>query len=401
MSIDVKQLTMPASATPDRAAAMRSPFSTTLYASPDEVEAAGIHGDWQRLVFASDSPRAMFQSPQWWDHVCATQRDQSSGVFVIRDSAGDVAGVVPLCRQEVKLDYSVKTSSVWATRLRAIEVLGGEPMMPPDAQLFDELLTRVVGAHPECDCISLEMTPTDSFCWRYLNESPLVREQFLLYVPDGVGHTRLARLPSTFDAYLAKFKSKNRFNLKKKVRLLREHGGGALRLDRYESPDEVEPFLAAGAPVALSSWQHAAAGERIAVDGPWTRKLTDLAQRGMFRGYVLACGEKPCAFVLGYQYGGVYHYVQPGYDPSFAELAPGIVMLYVMIEDLIVHRPATLLSFGYGDSDYKQMFGNSSSLDASVLLLRRRLKNRWRRASHAAFRSAVRGVKSRMRGGDR
>ena len=397
--MDGKQSTVSDAVTRDQSAGHRPPFSATLHASREDVEAANLGDQWRRLVLARTSPRALFASPEWWAPVGATDREHPLGLLAVRDAEGELSGVVPVRGQEVKLDYSVKTRSLWTTRLLGMEVLGGEPMLPPDAKLYDSFFAMLNATYPQYDCISLEMVPTDGFCWRYLQGSPLIKERFLLYTPEGAGDTRLARLPDSFEAYLAKFKSKNRFNLKKKVRLLREHGGGALRLDRYESPEEVEAFLEAGSAVALRSWQHVAVGERIANDPYWRSKLADLARRGLFRGYVLVCGQTPCAFVLGYQYSGVYHYVQPGYDRSFAELAPGIVMLYLMIEDLIVHRPARLLSFGYGDSDYKQMFGNASSPDASVLLLRKTLGNRLRRASHATFRRAVQKLKSRLRAG--
>jgi CelD/BcsL family acetyltransferase involved in cellulose biosynthesis len=56
-----------------------------------------------------------------------------------------------------------------------------------------------------------------------------------------------------------------------------------------------------------------------------------------------------------------------------------------------------MVTFGIGDAEYKRRFGNLELADASVLLFRKTLSNRLRRASHRTFQSAVRLAKKLVR----
>jgi CelD/BcsL family acetyltransferase involved in cellulose biosynthesis len=132
----------------------------------------------------------------------------------------------------------------------------------------------------------------------------------------------------------------------------------------------------------------------------WQRKLKNLAEEGLLRAYALDCGRQTCAVELGYQFQDTFYDVQKYYNAEFAGLAPGAAMLYRVLQDLFDYRRPRRFTFGFGDADFKRKFGNSSSLDASVLLLRKTLKNRWRQSSHRAFRSTVRRLKSLVRRGN-
>src|SRR5262249_35857972 len=120
-------------------------------------------------------------------------------------------------------------------------------------------------------------------------------------------------------------------------------------------------------------------------------------ERGLLRSYVLTAGTQPCAFVLGYQGRETFHHVQIGYDPSFAGYSPGSVLHYLLFEDLILHRPPRWVSFGYGDSEYKRMFGNVHFEEAIVLLVNRRLISKLKVRSYTAFKSLSRIAKSWIR----
>lgn len=372
-------------------------FDTTIYSSPRDVDAAGIRDHWLQLAVASGSRQALFQSPVWWDHVRVTASQGIPGAFAAQDADGNVVGMAPFCGQEIDLDYSVKLRGIWKTRLKVVELMGGEPMLPPNAVLYDRLFSALDLAYPRCDGMSLVMLPTDCYCWRYLNESAFIRERYIIYVPDGPGLSRYIALPKSFQEYLAKFSSKTRSELRRQERRLRDHGGGDLLLRRFETREDLDDFLDATEEVVRHSWQFGRVADVVRNNAYWRNKLGHLADEGLLRSYVLHSGGRPCAVELGYQFQNTFHGVQTYYHQDVARLSPGTVLLYSYLQDLFVHRPAQLLSFGFGDSDYKQMFGNASSLDASVLLLRKTLRNRLRRASHATFRSAIQKIKSRLR----
>jgi CelD/BcsL family acetyltransferase involved in cellulose biosynthesis len=81
-------------------------------------------------------------------------------------------------------------------------------------------------------------------------------------------------------------------------------------------------------------------------------------------------GERAVAFVLGFQYRGVFHYSDVAYDEEFAGLSPGSVLLFLLLEDLFGHCRPSILHFGIGEADYKRRFSNFKEYDNEVLLMR-------------------------------
>lgn len=151
----------------------------------------------------------------------------------------------------------------------------------------------------------------------------------------------------------------------------------------------MDNFLTEAVKVSRNSWQHEILGNRIndSVDErTWNESL---AEAGLLRSYLLRAGDRACAFVVGYQFNDVFHYVELGYDREFAEHSPGTVLLHPLIQDLCDEGPPALLNFGMGDADYKQRFGNLQLKDLSIIAMRKTLLNHLLVGSHALFRSLV------------
>jgi CelD/BcsL family acetyltransferase involved in cellulose biosynthesis len=362
----------------------------------DEASADEIRIAWKRCLADSRSSDALFQSPEWFDHFRVIHPDRATFLVAVHDGEGSISGTAPIVSDPTTLEFSVGTRVLWKARLNSIEILGSQPLVADEPTVCDQVFAAIEKAMPDCDAIKMSIVPTDAFLWRYLHQSAYIRSRFVMYLPDGVETSRLIVLPRTFDEYLAKFSAKTRSQLKRRVRQLRDRGG-ALELKRYELPSDVDPFIEAAVPVVQNSWQHSSTDEVLKSDEFWKRKLNDLAQRGLLRSYILFCGDDPCAVELGYEFRGVFRRVQTHYDQRFAKLSPGTVLTYLYIQDLICHRPAKMLTFGYADAPYKAFFGNAHSDDAYVLLVRKRLADRLKIYSHSAFRGFVCFVKRRIR----
>jgi hypothetical protein len=356
----------------------------------------GVQSTWEHLIKRSKNVNCLYQSPEWFGYLESVPAAGRPILLSLTGPAGSLLGAVPVIVDEQTLEFVIKTRVLWKSRLNSVEILGGEPLLPDDDEAYDAVLRAVDGVFPDCDCIWLPMVARNSFAWDYLNRSSLVRQKFLLYAPDGFSRTRLIELPSSFEEYLqSNFRGKVRQELRRQVRVLQKHHDGPLALRKYERPEDVSDFLERAEPVVHLSWQYARTSGRVENNAYWQAKLALLAELGVFRSYVLTVGETPCVYMLGYQYRDVYLAVEIGYDPAFSKFSPGTVAMFLRIQDLIDHRRPKLLSFGFGDAPYKQMFSNSYCGQAVVFLLRRSVLNRFRRASHAAFRGAVAFMKRR------
>lgn len=365
--------------------------------SPEEGIPDRLRSDWDRLIEKTENRLALFQSPEWFDHLRAMSPGTPASLACIRDGDGTLVGVVPFFTHRLELPYSVRRVRLWKGFLSVLEIPGGTPLVPDDGTVYDQLFGTLRDAARCIDGLYLHMVPTSGYCWCHANASPVVRNAFRLCVPDGVTLNHSTKLPGTFEEYLLQFGSKTRSNLRRKVRLLREHGGGKLELRRFEGKGEVPAFLEAAVPVAKKSWQGRSTDDRIDATPYWHAKFGDLADRGLLRAYVLSAGSVDCAFAVGYQGRGVFHHFQTGYDTSFSKFSPGAVLHYLLYEDLILHNPPRGTCFGFGDGDYKRDFANTHSEEVSFLLLNRRLSSTIKVGVYTSFQCLIRVAKGLVR----
>jgi CelD/BcsL family acetyltransferase involved in cellulose biosynthesis len=364
--------------------------------SPQEVQILpALRNEWDRLLEVSNNIELLFQSPQWFEHLMATNPDDNRMFLgIIKDNTGKCVGMVPIRIDKYTLSFDISSYMLWKIRLRTASILGSQPLIPQDENIYKHLFTTLLKAFPEIQCIYMGSVPVDSLLWQYVTAAKGNREYWIPQVVGGVQTHHALLLPATFEEYLSKLKRKKRYNLQRQVKLLQDHGGGGLELLRVESEDHISLFLEAAFSIAKNSWQHKRLGTRIDNSPEWHSKLQDLAGRGLLRAYYLKYGGKPCAFALGYQFRDVYHYVEIAYDESFAKYSPGTVLLYLLIKDLIQHHPPKRLNFGLSDHPYKQMFGNIHFKAAQILLWRSTFPNRIKRTSHLAFRGGISLIKT-------
>ncbi len=353
----------------------------SIAVNPREWSDPQVLDAWRNLVHRS--PHALYASPLWFEHLRQTADHRRVAIAICREREGSICGVAPLSRGRATLEYHIGQRCLGSRHLRAAHILGSEPPLPPAA--FPDLCREIFRRWPECDCLYMDSMPQKSPFWESLRRAP-----GLLYVPDGLRPWHLIELGPTPEAYFDAMGAKTRSTLRRKRRHL-DREVGTTRLVRVDAPEHVVDFVNHAMTVSHTSWQHRVLGTRIAPGD--TASLRDLAGRGVLRSYLLMCGERPCAFVVGYQYAGTYYYNELAYDPSLGRHSPGTVLLHLIIEDLFAADRPELLDFGVGHAEYKARFGNLHTADGCVFLLAPTVENRLLRRTHALFRAGVRTVR--------
>ena len=368
--------------------------------SPAEWSAPSLRREWESLTSQPGHPRQIYQTSAWFDHIVATCSGQRVLLAVKRDTDGRLQGLVPIRIAREPLEFRVAGHALGSLTTRNALIMGGLAGVPEDQAILDSLFTSLSRALSDCDAIRLSCVAVESRLWRYLSTASLIRENFLLHVVQAVGPSySVLRLPATFDEYLAHYSAKKRYNLKRQLRLLRDHGKGRLELRRIETPEGVPQLLDAEAWVLATPARSATliAGRAYRTWRP--DEVLDLAERGFLRSYILECGTGPIGIVKGVQYAKTYSVMDTVYRDDHASFSPGTTTLYLTIEDLLKHRSVETVDFGFGMP--RQSFHPSAvTLDmVSVLLMRKSLTNRIRRSCHAAFWSAMRlgrGIRDRI-----
>lgn len=346
-----------------------SAYQLTLLSAADVDRMPGFRDEWEQRCLAGSNLNALFQSPAWWDFIQPVDNGERCAVLMARAADGSLAGVVPVRTEPYTLSFRLGRLRFWTKRLRAVRVLGCQPNLRDDEDLYLAIMNRLFREFPESDCILLEAMTVDSDCWKFVSGSSRLRKRANVYIRRGMTPHHVIAIPGSFESYLGKFRSKTRYNLRRQAKRLQEHGGGRMDLERIDDREKVRSFLDDSAELEPYSWQHDALGPTLDASPQHCEKLERLASHGIVRSYILRCGNKPCAMVKGFQYGGVYYYSWCEFDQRLADFSPGTVLLYLLIEDLCSHRSPKWLTFLWGDAAYKKIFGTNCIEDATALLI--------------------------------
>lgn len=176
-----------------------------------------------------------------------------------------------------------------------------------------------------------------------------------------------AEIPDSFDEYLRRRSRGIRRNIRRYGNRLVEAYGDRLSLEVFRDEADLERLFRDTAAVAAKTYQ-AAIGASFE-DDELRRSLTRLAmRRGWFRGYVLYLDGEPCAFWYGLGYRGVFSTDITGYDPALSELRVGRYVMVKLIEDLCADETIHALDYGFGDAEYKRLFGDRYWTEEDVLV---------------------------------
>jgi CelD/BcsL family acetyltransferase involved in cellulose biosynthesis len=368
-----------------------SEFQLALLSRAEADATAGLRDIWNRLVQSSVNLHVLYQSPEWW--ACFQDKPQRPRYLaVLSDPDREVVGLCPVESVDFPLSYGLLGKRFWTQSLNIVNVLGGLPLLPDDDAVHTLFLESLLAKMPTADGLLLKNIRSDSFYWKFLRQSRELRGRMLEYYPEGTGAYHSITLAPTFDAYLSKFSANAQKKLRRKVSRL-QNQGGQLELLRFEAAGDVDFFLQKAAAISQHTWQKRELGIEIDSSPGQIAFLKRCADRGVFRSYLLKCGGDFCSFALGYQYHDIYYYRKIGFDERWANYSPGTVQLYLVLDDVIKHRPVQRFDFENGDWGFKRRFGTEHLAATSVLLLRRNAANRLRIAGHGVYCGLIRRLK--------
>lgn len=352
--------------------------------------------DWERLAEASGHLYSLYQSPAWCEHLEPLPAGERLAVGIVRTADGRVVGVVPVQSTSQSLDLKIGGRRLGSLPFRAAMIRGGSPLLPAGEEaLAADFVRAALAEFPECAAVSFQFgLPEHDPFRRAISNSAAMRACTLPYDPGQAPVFYMLRMPGSFEEYIHRFKSKTRYNLQRQVARWQEFCGGRLDVFRAETNDDVGTFFdGASAVLAQTRMTDATRGEFDA-SPQGRRKFAALAERGMFRSYLLRHDGATCAFALGFQHADTFYYSRIGFDERYAKQSPGTVLLYLLLEDLFRHRRPALVNFYSGNWWYKELFSTDHVQAVLPLLFSPTAGSRRIVRCHAAFQTALR----RMRG---
>jgi CelD/BcsL family acetyltransferase involved in cellulose biosynthesis len=203
-----------------------------------------------------------------------------------------------------------------------------------------------------------------------------------------------ADLTIGFDAYSERMSGNTRSQLKRKAKKVAAASGGTLDVRRYRSPDEMLAFHAAARDISVLTYQEKLLGSGLPDGADFVQRMLALAAAGQARGWILAVGGVPVAYLYCPIADGVVRYEYLGHDPAYNELSPGGVLQLEAMRDLYAEPGLRAFDFTEGDGQHKRQFATDGVACVDLLLLRPTLVNRAALGALAAFDGAVGAAKA-------
>lgn len=180
-------------------------------------------------------------------------------------------------------------------------------------------------------------------------------DKFLRYIPQ-TDVLYYVSINGTFEQYIRKFSTKSRQNLTRSVRKFLEGNSGTNRIEVFSTPEEISRFHTEASEISRKTYQTRLLGSGLPETEAFLQAMRTLALEGRARGYLLRAGEQAIAFAWCRQENSSLIYDIVGYLPEFANLSPGTVLLYLMLQDIFQSGAYEILDFGPGEAQYKSMF---------------------------------------------
>jgi len=318
----------------------------------DTPEAIGRKlADWDRLAVLVKRPYSAPAFSLGWLRHCAPEGSEPRIVAVY--DADRLVGIAPYVAQRDRLgrtDYRLLGSGIYH-RLGPIAEPGSERAV---AAAIGHALND---AAPPPSLITLEGVGRTPDWHKLLAETYPGRLRPRRYVSSTHGAPVAHLDDRSFDDWLARKSS----NFRQQARSVRRRAEARGVRFRRATPETLDADLASFARLHHLRWDKTRSGtfldERI--ERALAAAAAELVPLGRFRLWLLEIDGKPFGAQISAEAGGEVGYWNGGYDPAFAELRPGFLLLLRMFEDACADGTKRL-DLGGGDHDYKLRFADGN-----------------------------------------
>ncbi len=161
-------------------------------------------------------------------------------------------------------------------------------------------------------------------------------------------------LPATWDEYLQMLNSKQRHELRRKLRRLEEAGSIDYRI--IEESESVPDFMDVFLEMFVESREDKATFMTEEMAAFFNVMVREMAEAGLLRAGILEVDSTPVAGVIAFDYNDTIYLYNSGYDPAYSSLSVGVLSKALYIKDSI-QRGKKRFDFMKGDERYKYHLG--------------------------------------------
>ncbi len=182
---------------------------------------------------------------------------------------------------------------------------------------------------------------------------------------------RVRELPDMAGTFLASLSQNERYQQRKRAKKF-EEDFKETEVRAFIAPEDVGRLMSDAEAIAKTSYQRGL-GTGFCQTPTIEARLAFEAARGWLRGYVLYCGNQPCAFWIGSLRNQVFLSDYLAFDPAYSQYGPGMYLIVKVMEELNRGGSgsdvlAKRVDFGIGDATYKERLSNSHWFELPVYI---------------------------------
>jgi len=329
----------------------------------DEIEA--VRGIWEQMQRSESIPALNSDIDHYFSVVDSLGEEIQPYVIVLYCDGNPKVMVIGRIESQ-QITCRVGYTTIFKPSLRCLSVVYGGVLGKPSeqvcARLVQELTDTLRRGH--VDVIFLNHLRIDSYIYRLSRTMThfLCRDNF----PVVEDHWQTC-VPGTAEEFYASIRRKRKKEWKRLSRRLEDAAGGPVKVECYDKISQAEHFIEIASKISAMTYKGALnAGFN---NSSYTRSiLTQAAEKGKWRAYVLYAGQVPCAFETGIVYDRIYFAEAIGYSPEWRNFSPGTILFVKVLEDLSQNTQVEVFDYGFGSAGYKERFGTKSWPEASVYI---------------------------------
>jgi hypothetical protein len=319
-----------------------------------------IAAEWDLFLQQRAINYAFRQDPFYLNlHLQSIEQQQPYIVVLRKNNIIECIAPCILINAPYKLTFSIFRFRSFPLRL--LKVFGSDFIFSKNADTNECI--RLILAHIKdqeaCDALYLENICETGILYNNFNQSRKPYKDFELQITSPVTEKiHRHKLLESYETWLASLRRKTRGTIRRHIRRLEKLYPGKTRFLKITSAEDVPEFLELLDDVYEKTWQAKTFG--------YTKRNTKhnifyyqgIADRGWLKSYLLLIDNQAAAFIIGYQYNGIFEYSEPGYDPQYSKIGIGSVLNYHMLQDLYQSDRPEAIDFGFGENQYKRVLGN-------------------------------------------
>jgi GNAT acetyltransferase-like protein len=314
---------------------------------------------WEKLNKANSNSTlfSSFQIFEYYYQIIQTSFPQTSiKIFVVKNKSQEIIAIFPFTYE--------KQTIVGRLQLNKLSIkdniLGWYSLLVDPNENIHQILTEFIGylnsIKNTWDLITIHHIQEQDVSYKDLRV--LCKNHFKLTINET--KTLVVDCHADFDNLLQHMKGKKRREMKRKIKRLTEKG--SMELISLRNSEDIQKQLPHFFQIEDNNWK-GKQGTSILKSSYKTyfeNVAFKLAEENRFRLYFLKINKAYASGIYAIVDSGTLYFVKIGYDDSYAQYSPSLVLFYLVIKELFAQKEIRAIDFFGPIDDYQASFGKTT-----------------------------------------